>query len=191
MTRKRERPARRKHERSASARRRRRRDEPPPASSLPPQTFALDPRLEARLAASAGTLLQLLELPDAAYEQDAGQQQLEVVHADELAALLAAAADGTFAAAEPPALRQGDDGEFQAILAEILLQGDGPLPTRAAALLGAMHGDSLADLEDLTAAIARAQPTEELLHAVTDALSREVAAAILLHARGSGPEAVS
>jgi hypothetical protein len=192
MTRKRERPAQRAHGRSAGARRRPRRGAPERASSLPPAAFAAcDPRLEAKLAASAGTLLQLLELPDAAYEQDAGKRQLEVVRADELAALLAAVADGRFADAELPALRLGDDAEFQSILAEILLQGDGALPARAAALLGAMHGDSLADLERLTAAIGRAQPTDELLQAVTDALSREVAAAILQHARGAGPEATS
>ena len=61
MTRKRERP-RRARARKAGARQQPRRDDGPQrASSLPPSTFsAHDPRLEARLAASAGTLLQLL-----------------------------------------------------------------------------------------------------------------------------------
>lgn len=120
------------------------------ASSLPSSMFdACDPMLETRLCETAESMLQCMPQPASALTspQQPGEQRIEQVSRDELSRLPNLIAEG---AVPPPALDQGLDDEYLAILADLVTADAGPGCRRAARMLATACG--LGQGDDLEAA---------------------------------------
>lgn len=128
------------------------------SSSLPTAMFdASDPMLEARLCEATESIFRSLREHDVAPDDDtpAADLRLERVGISETAMLVRACLRGDYAPEPAPDLREHEQEEYFAILAETSARAHGAPQQRAARILCGDSSDDLRTLDELVEGIAR------------------------------------